>query len=290
MEIEKFEQLLDFNFNIIPFKSFYLDMSDLIFKRYHRGLSYDIYDYRGGLEEIKSIFKTMMPDKKCRRYLWKAMASALTDDLPNEAIYFLVGSGKNGKTMVTSFLNNTFENLGSQVKNAFLYQGQSDANQATPILSRLSHKRVLWSSELTAKKLSHAWIQTLVGSGDTNFDTVDDALLNRRRKIPFLIKLVDRPQMQNERQRDLLLNDRLASHDNSLKCEFIIQLIHIFASMKSNGFRFRHSTKFYISAVDLGVTLGGGDIKNISFEFPIGDNGVFHTIRNDIQKFQANFY
>ncbi|KII68795.1 hypothetical protein RF11_12072 [Thelohanellus kitauei] len=109
-----------------------------------------------------------MPDKKCRRYLWKAMALALSGDLPNEVIYFLVGSGKNGKTIVTSFLNNIFEYLGSQVKNAFLYQGQSDANQATPILSRLSNKRVLWSSELSCKKLSHACIKTLVGSGDTN--------------------------------------------------------------------------------------------------------------------------
>jgi len=79
------------------------------------------------------VFKQVMPDKKEKEYLRKALGYALTGDMDGRCFFVFYGDGSNGKSVVLMLVNDILKHLYHQTaKGIFMKGGKERVEGASP--------------------------------------------------------------------------------------------------------------------------------------------------------------
>jgi P4 family phage/plasmid primase-like protien len=213
------------------------------------------YDFIGEhthrFEELMRFIEDIQPNKADRDYLLTYLSHALYGNTL-ELFTILMGSGRNGKSKLISLIGKTFGNYYGSVQSQLFTRPRPDANQPTPGLLNLRHKKIVISSEPEKKeKLNSGFIKFITGRDDTELrechsnkmvtfsptfitlficndipetDEVDTAFSKRLRCINFPTEFCDNPMKKHEK----LINTHINEQFDMWKQDFMLLLLNYY--------------------------------------------------------------
>lgn len=106
-------------------------------------------------------------DLELTEWFHRAVGYSITGDTSAQQLFFLYGSGSNGKSTVTNTLRELLgPGLFEKVKAAALMASATAGHAATPEVAKLRGARVALASELPASRFDEATIKDIVGEDD----------------------------------------------------------------------------------------------------------------------------
>ena len=192
---------------------------------------------------LNSIFNG---DKELIQYVKRLLGSALVGRPSVQEFYIFWGEGRNGKGTILETLKEILgEGLAAPIRSEMIMDTfQRNSNGPNPELLDLQGKRIVWASETSeGKKLNSEKVKLFTG-GDTlsarlnysneiisfkpthtlfmltnnkpRISAQDTAVWDRLRLIPFSMRFVDNPEKENERKKDMNLQEKLLKEASSI--------------------------------------------------------------------------
>lgn len=134
-------------------------------------------------------------------YFSKLLGYCLTGDTSEQKLFFLYGSGKNGKSAVTNLILGTWGNYGGVVPTGALLSSKGDgAGEApTPMIDRLEGMRLALAHEVptSMRKLNEEKVKTLTGDAVITTRTLNKGGHSWLPKMKILLDLNDMPEVSD---------------------------------------------------------------------------------------------
>jgi P4 family phage/plasmid primase-like protien len=202
-------------------------------------------------DELHSFIKSILPNEKVKNYLMKVIATCLNGQTNDEKMYFLIGSGSNGKSKLIELIKLAFGNYYFTLPTTMLTQSKLSIDKANPVLTLGCNKRLGVFNEPNKKEeINIGTLKELTG-GDMittrqlyghvieykpqfklfllcnylpKIDADDDGTWRRVRVITFESKFVTNPTEENEYKINKNLSDELPKWTGL----FMYELINIY--------------------------------------------------------------
>ena len=172
-------------------------------------------------------------------YVQRVLGAALVGKPSQQEFYIFWGEGRNGKGTILETLKEVLgEALASPIRSELIMDArQAGNNGPNPELLDLQGKRIVWASETRDGQRLNAEKVKLFTGGDTlssrynysnemisfkpshtlfmltnnkpRISAGDTAVWDRLRLVPFLMRFVDNPTADNERRKDIDLQEKL---------------------------------------------------------------------------------
>ena len=132
-------------------------------------------------------------------YISKVLGYGLTGDTSEQKIFFLYGSGKNGKSAFTNLVFGTWGNYGGIVPTSVLLSSKGDGSgeAPTPQIDRLEGLRLVLAHEVptSLRKINEERIKTLTGDAAITTRTLFQGGHTWRPKMKIVLDLNDIPEV-----------------------------------------------------------------------------------------------
>jgi len=217
------------------------------------------------INTLKQTISDIFPETELCDYVLTTIALKLVHINTLEEFYFWIGSGGNGKGLLTKICENTFgphysTTLGTE---SFMKNKHGvHAEAASPALASTHMARVLFVNELKTKmKLETDLIKKMSGNDklkvrflnensfefvpgysvffisndDPEINTGEDAIIRRLRYIRFLSKFVDTPDPKDKFQKKINRGLKELIDTEKFKCAFFDILLSYYQKYLSNG-------------------------------------------------------
>lgn len=172
-------------------------------------------------------------------YAQRVLGAALVGKPSQQEFYIFWGEGRNGKGTILETLKEVLgEGIAGPIRSEMIMDARQMGNSGpNPELLDLQGKRIVWASETREGQKLNAEKVKLFTGGDTlaarmNYSNEiisfkpthtlfmltnnrpripagETAVWDRLRLVPFLMRFVDDPQEENERRKDIHLQDKL---------------------------------------------------------------------------------
>ncbi len=134
-------------------------------------------------------------------YFSKLLGYCLTGDTSEQKLFFLYGSGKNGKSAITNLILGTWGDYGGVVPTGALLLSKGDgAGEApSPMIDRLEGMRLVLAHEIPAslRKLNEEKVKTLTGDAIITTRTLNKGGHSWLPKMKILLDLNDMPEVSD---------------------------------------------------------------------------------------------
>lgn len=263
----EFESKLDKNKYLIGFNNGVYDLLNCEFRdgKYSDYITMSVgYDYDPNppyIEELYQIIDQILPNIKVRDYLMTIFSLCLSG-VTLQKIFFLEGTGSNGKSLLQKLLSKTLNDYMAIMNTSYIVSKRQGANECSPQLFKTINTRCLMFSEPNKNDvLNEGIIKELTGSDTlsvrtlhkepikyettfkifvlTNYlpqiDGTDDAIWRRVVNIKFKSRFVENPNKNNpnEYKMDCKLYDKLDIY----KTSFIQILLSYWKKYKENNYK-----------------------------------------------------
>lgn len=242
-----FLNLLDSNWNLIPFTNGAFDISNNSFRALELKdfVSFNTnYAYNPTVDSqlVFNVLSLIFPDTNELEYVLTIIAKMLNPNTGNDNLVFFTGSGSNGKSILFTLIKASLGMLCDEVGNNFFSPKDSGAQIAQPQLLALKNKRIALLSEpnsttkfcssmvkklcgnegisarsLYSNKYENYWARThfIVSSNNIpEFTNQDEAVWRRVSLVCFSQKFVDNPTQTWESQADPELVEKIRRNRN----------------------------------------------------------------------------
>jgi P4 family phage/plasmid primase-like protien len=108
------------------------------------------FDAKAKCPQWVSFLEQVLPDKEVRDFLQRAIGYTLTGDVSEDVLFFLVGTGANGKTVLTDILAKLTGDHRHTLNKSTLLQRKFDSDESLRDIIKLQHMRLSLASELSA--------------------------------------------------------------------------------------------------------------------------------------------
>lgn len=148
--VDKFEESLDTNFNLIGFENGVYDLSTGEFRDgkpedlLSLSTGIDYIEFSHDSEEVKVIekfFREVQVDKEMRDYVLTFLASCLDGSTKMQKMIIWTGVGSNGKSTAVEFFQKAFGSYCGSIPHTLITRKSLPAGQATPELAHMRGKR-----------------------------------------------------------------------------------------------------------------------------------------------------
>lgn len=247
---DEFLLKIDSNVNLIGFTNGVLDLTTCSFRP---GRPDDMISKTAGYEyvefdededktrRITEIFAKIYTNPGVREYMWAVMASNLKGENWLQQIYFLNGTGANGKSLLTKWLAKTFGDYAVKGHVSLLTEKRGSSQSASPEIAKLKGARFVHMEEpdeVGGTPINHALLKEL--TGDNNLTgrhlhkdpiefpitfkiwfacnefpkiTSEDATWRRLRVVEHTSKFLPRGRTLNDPETEFHREERLMSDD-----------------------------------------------------------------------------
>lgn len=106
-----------------------------------------VWDPNADTSPIEAFVARVLPDPGVRHFLHKALGYALSGEMKEQACFFLLGDGANGKSSLLEMVRGALGGFAVHVPFAVVALAQRQSNPAAPDLARLPGARFLTMSE-----------------------------------------------------------------------------------------------------------------------------------------------
>lgn len=134
-------------------------------------------------------------------YFSKLLGYCLTGDTAEQKLFFLYGSGKNGKSAVTNLILGTWGDYAGVVPTGALLSSKGDgAGEApSPMIDRLEGMRLVLAHEIptSMRKLNEEKVKTLTGDAVITTRTLNKGGHSWLPKMKILLDLNDMPEVSD---------------------------------------------------------------------------------------------
>ena len=134
-------------------------------------------------------------------YFSKLLGYCLTGDTSEQKLFFLYGSGKNGKSAVTNLILGTWGDYGGVVPTGALLTSKGDgAGEApSPMIDRLEGMRLVLAHEVptSMRKLNEEKVKTLTGDAVITTRTLNKGGHEWLPKMKIILDLNDMPEVSD---------------------------------------------------------------------------------------------
>lgn len=134
-------------------------------------------------------------------YFAKLLGYCLTGDTSEQKLFFLYGSGKNGKSAITNLILYTWGDYGGVVPTGALLSSKGDgAGEApSPMIDRLEGMRLVLAHEIPAsmRKLNEEKVKTLTGDAVITTRTLNKGGHEWLPKMKIILDLNDMPDVSD---------------------------------------------------------------------------------------------
>lgn len=134
-------------------------------------------------------------------YFSKLLGYCLTGDTSEQKLFFLYGSGKNGKSAVTNLILGTWGDYAGVVPTGALLSSKGDgAGEApSPMIDRLEGMRLVLAHEIptSMRKLNEEKVKTLTGDAVITTRTLNKGGHSWLPKMKILLDLNDMPEVSD---------------------------------------------------------------------------------------------
>lgn len=213
-------------------------------------------------EAIRNMLYSIWENEAMTDYFMKIVASCLSGTRNFEEFYILTGAGRNGKGMIVELIQRVFGNYFHHIANEVLTTKPDRQNTPNPDMAKAVGKRFLETTEpesnakimegtmkaytggdpITARDLYGSTITYkpqfglfLQANNIPKLSSLSRASIDRLRLIPFPLRFVSNPVLDNER----LVNPELKNVlcvSNEWRDEFLLLLIEYYKTIKGQKF------------------------------------------------------
>lgn len=147
--IDRFEERLDSNRNLIGFENGVYDLDAVEFRdgrpedfiSLSTGINYVDLEHANNLQDIKAFLGQVIPNDGVREYVLRLLASFLHGEIREERFHVWTGSGSNGKSKWLELYQKAFGDYCCTLPIALLTQKRGSSSSASPELARVRSKR-----------------------------------------------------------------------------------------------------------------------------------------------------
>lgn len=243
--IEKFEEKLDANPNLIGFENGVYDLENMEFREgrpedyisFTTGINYIEYNARSSqIQAINSYLSQVFVKEHMRDYVMKLFASFLTGQMKEQKFYIWTGSGANSKSMLVNLFERAYGDYCCKFPITLLTQKRAASNAATSELARAKGKRFGCLQEPSEDEKLNIGLMKELSGGDKimaraiykepvefrpmfkllllcnqlpNVPSDDGGTWRRIRVVEFTSKFVDDPKEPNEFKIDYDLAEKM---------------------------------------------------------------------------------
>lgn len=265
--IEKFEEKLDSNINLIGFENGVYDLETFEFREgrpedyisFTTGNEYVEYDENHEYTKAINVYlEQVLTSKLVREYVMKLFSTFLTGAIKEQKFYIWTGSGSNSKSKLVELFEKAFGDYCCKFPITLLTQKRAASNAATSELARAKGKRFACLQEPSEDERINIGLMKELSGGDKilaraiykepvefkpqfkmlllcnhlpHVPSDDGGTWRRIRVVEFTSKFVENPQAENEFPIDLELSDKL----EAWKSHFIAMLIEYFKLYLKEG-------------------------------------------------------
>jgi P4 family phage/plasmid primase-like protien len=173
--VEKFEQNLDTNPNLIGFENGVYDLDNMIFREGHPGdnvtlsTGYEYEEYDIDHPDVKNVIRFLQQifvNIKLRKYFRRYMATCLSGGNINKHFMIFTGRrGDNGKSVTVKLIEMAFGEYVAKVPTALLTCQRGKSGDATPELAMLRGKKIAIAQEPgEGDKFNNGQLKELTGN------------------------------------------------------------------------------------------------------------------------------
>jgi putative DNA primase/helicase len=108
------------------------------------------FDAKATCPQWDRFLEQVLPDKEVRDFLQRAIGYTLTGDVSEDVLFFLVGTGANGKTVLTDILAKLMGDHRHTLNKSTLLQRKFESDESLRDIIKLQHMRLALASELSA--------------------------------------------------------------------------------------------------------------------------------------------
>lgn len=134
-------------------------------------------------------------------YFSKLLGYCLTGDTAEQKLFFLYGSGKNGKSAVTNLILGTWGDYAGVVPTGALLSSKGDGagESPSPMIDRLEGMRLVLAHEIptSMRKLNEEKVKTLTGDAVITTRTLNKGGHSWLPKMKILLDLNDMPEVSD---------------------------------------------------------------------------------------------
>ena len=175
---DEFLQKVDSNVNLIGFTNGVLDLTTCLFRPGRpddmisktTGYEYTEYDEDDDrVQRVKSVFDKIYTNPEVCEYMWAVMATNLKGENWLQQIYFLNGTGANGKSLLTKWLAQAFGDYAIKGNVGLLTEKRSSSQSASPEIAKLKGMRFVYMEEpdeMGGTMINHALLKELTGDAN----------------------------------------------------------------------------------------------------------------------------
>lgn len=159
----------DANLNIIPFKNGVYDLVTKCFRNHKsedystKTLAFD-FDETINNQALDLFFEQIMPIKDERDYLLYTLATLLYSNTSNDHLYFFIGKGCNGKSLLLKLVQLTLGPFAKKVSENMFSTHVSTPGQARPELIELKNAKVAILTDPKINTLCSSTVKNLAGN------------------------------------------------------------------------------------------------------------------------------
>lgn len=243
--IEKFEERLDSNVNLIGFENGVYDLENMEFRN---GRPEDFITFTTGndyiqfgenhhiVQKIYAYLSQVLPKVNVREYVLKLFASFINGSIKEQKFYIWTGSGSNSKSLLVELFEGAFGDYCCKFPITLLTQKRVASNAANSELARAQGKRFACLQEPSEDEKLNIGLMKELSGGDKIFARAiyrepvefkpmfkmvlccnqlphvpsdDGGTWRRIRVVEFTSKFVENPQTDNEYPIDIELPQRM---------------------------------------------------------------------------------
>ena len=174
--LEKFEEKLDANPNIMCFENGVYDLKGDLFRdgnpedycSFSTGIYYsDFEEDDETIEEVQEFLKQVLTKQAVREYVMRLMASFLSGEIHSEKFHIWTGIGGNGKSKLIELLRKCIGDYACTLPVALITQKRGRAEGATPALAATQGKRFACLQEPEGDETINVGLMKELTGGDT---------------------------------------------------------------------------------------------------------------------------
>lgn len=252
----EFTEILDADLSLIPFKNGVYSLETQKFLHYddsHYFSQYISMNYKlVSDDDAKKILGDIFIEKEDYEYAIYLLSSFIDQRKMNDQMYWFIGDGSNGKSVLLDLLLTTFGPFSFPLADSFFTRDTQSYNRANRKLTKIAKAKIAVLSEPANTTFNSNTIKRICGNDTgtgrqlyTNTRTIfryktkfiiaanklpelslyDEAIQRRFRPLNFLTKFVELPKVANERKIDVFLMEKIRNSEN-MKLSFIQLLLN----------------------------------------------------------------
>lgn len=173
----EFLERIDTNKNLLGFNNGVLDLTTCTFRpgrpddMITKTTGYDYIDYDEDSEKVQliyDIYRKIYTSPSVREYTWAIMSTNLRGENWRQEVYFLNGTGANGKSLNILWMSKALGDYAVKGNVTLLTDKRSGAQSASPEIAKLKGARFVHMEEpedSASTKINHSLLKELSGGG-----------------------------------------------------------------------------------------------------------------------------